>query len=321
MVDMAGKTTLVTGGSGFLGSVVTKLLADAGNHVISFGRDTADLLNFRDTSKLFLDIEPDIVIHLAADCGGIGYNADHPARLLRDNVIMGLNVLDACRYAKVKKVVSIGSVCMYPSRTPTPFCENDLFAGSPDFSNRPYGEAKRLLLEYGHACSREYGMNAIHLIPANLYGPGDTFNDSRSHVIPALIKRFIEARENSDPLVGVWGTGLATREFLHVQDAARAIILATEKYNDPSPVNIGTGHTISIYELTAQIAQFTGYKGKWKFDKARPDGQLCRQLDVSKAKREFGFTASIPLIDGLKQTIEWYEKQRKQIQPTVQSTS
>jgi len=251
----------------------------------------------------------DLVIHLAANVGGIGYNRDFPGQLFYDNLIMGLNLVEAARLAKVKKFVQVGTVCAYPKFPEhIPFKEEDLWKGYPEETNAPYGIAKLALLEMVQAYRRQYGFNGIYLLPTNLYGPGDNFDPKSSHVIPALIKKFVEAKKQNSPEVVVWGTGKASREFLYVDDAARAIVLAAQKYEKSEPVNIGSNNEVKIKQLIEMIGEVTGFKGKIVWDKTKPDGQPRRKLDVSKAKKEFGFVSKVGFKQGLKKTIEWYKE-------------
>ena len=255
--------------------------------------------------------DKDVVIHLAAKVGGIGFNREHPGQLYYDNLIMGAQLMEEARKQKIEKFVAIGTICAYPKFTPTPFKEKDLWIGYPEETNAPYGLAKKMMLVQSQAYRQEYGFNSIYLLPVNLYGPRDNFDPSSSHVIPALIKKVVEAKEKKASFVEVWGTGKATREFLYVEDAAEAIVLATKKYAGNQPVNIGSGMEISIKNLVKLICSIVGYKGKIKWDKTKPDGQPKRNLDVGRAKKEFGFKAKTNFKIGLKKTIDWYLKKRK----------
>ncbi len=301
------KEVLVTGGAGFLGSFVVEKLLEAGvdrNKIrIPRSRET-DLRNWENCLKSVSGA--DIVVHLAAKVGGIGFNRDFPGELFYDNAIMSVQLMEAARIAEVKKFVAIGTVCAYPKFTPVPFKEEDLWGGYPEETNAPYGLAKKISLVQAQAYRQQYGFNAIFLLPVNLYGPGDNFDPESSHVIPALIMKFVEAVETGKKEVEVWGTGNASREFLYVEDAAEAILLAAERYNNPEPVNIGAGFEIRISDLAQLIAKFTGFKGEIKWDKSKPDGQPRRCLDVSRAREEFGFTAETPFEQGLEKTIKWY---------------
>ena len=258
--------------------------------------------------KLLWHTTPDVVIHLAAHVGGIGLNQVAPAELFYDNAIMGIMLMHESRKAGVKKFVQIGTICAYPKNTPTPFKEEELWNGYPEDTNAPYGLAKKMLLVQAQAYRKQYGFNAIYLLPVNLYGPGDNFKEDSSHVIPALIKKFVLAKEERKQSVTVWGTGNPTREFLYVEDAARAVVMAMEKHDKPEPINLGSGNEISIRELAFLIQRRTGYKGKVLFDPSKPDGQPRRRLDVSRAKKLFGFEAKTDFDKGLTETIEWYKK-------------
>lgn len=312
MTLLENKKVLVTGGAGFLGSFIIEKLKEKGvnreNIRIPRSRDT-DLRHWGNCVKAVKDI--DIVIHLAARVGGIGYNQKYPSSLFYDNAIMGIQLIEAARQENVEKFVAIGTVCAYPKFTPVPFKEENLWNGYPEETNAPYGLAKKMLLVQSQAYRQQYGFNSIFLLPVNLYGPRDNFDLESSHVIPALIRKFLEAIQNNKKEVEVWGTGKASREFLYVEDAARAIILATEKYNKPEPVNIGAGFEIKIKDLVELIAEITGFDGKIVWDTTKPDGQPRRCLDVSKAKKEFGFEAKTDFKEGLRKTIEWYKNERK----------
>lgn len=309
MTFWANKKILITGGAGFLGSFLVERLTKLGvtrdNMRIPRSIDT-DLKYWENCVKMVKDI--DIVIHLAGKVGGIGYNQAHPAILFYDNAIMGIQIMEAARQEGVRKFVAVGTVCSYPKLTPTPFKEDHFWNGYPEETNAPYGLAKKMLLVQSQAYRQQYEFNSIFLIPVNLYGPRDNFDLESSHVIPALIRKFMGAVVNKRNEVVVWGSGEASREFLYVEDAAEAIVLATERYNKPDPVNIGTGGEIKIKSLVALIAEFTGFIGEVRWDTRKPDGQPRRCLDTSKAKNEFGFQARIDLRDGLMRTIEWYKK-------------
>ena len=301
------KKILVTGGAGFLGSFIIEQLKEKGiekeNIRIPRSKET-DLRRWENCIKAVKDI--DIVIHLAAKVGGIGYNQKYPATLFYDNAIMGIQMIEAARQSDVEKFVAIGTVCAYPKFTPVPFKEEDLWIGYPEETNAPYGLAKKMLLVQSQAYRQQYGFNSIFLLPVNLYGPRDNFDLKNSHVIPALIRKFTEAVKNNKKEVVVWGTGKVSREFLYVEDAARGIILAAEKYNKPEPVNLGAGFEIKIKDLVELIAEFTGFNGEIMWDTTKPDGQPRRCLDVHRAKEEFGFEAKGGFREGLKKTIEWY---------------
>lgn len=302
-----GKRVLVTGGAGFLGSFVTAQLRTSGvsqsNLVVTDIKD-ADLRRLEDCQRVVRDI--DVVIHLAARVGGIGLNREMPGTLFYENAIMGIQMMEAARLAGVKKFVALGTICAYPKFTPVPFKESDLWNGYPEETNAPYGLAKKMLLVQAQAYRAQYGMNAIYLLPVNLYGPGDNFDPRSSHVIPALIRKFVEAKEARAREVEVWGTGEASREFLYVDDAAEGIVLAAERYDGPEPVNLGAGFEIKIKELASIIQRLTGFEGKMVWDRSRPDGQPRRMLDVSRAEKLFGFRARTPFDEGLRKTVEWY---------------
>lgn len=295
-----------------MGQKVYAELLKQGAQAKNISRPRSADLDFRDAGDSAKAVKGmDLVIHLAANVGGIGYNREHPGALFYDNAIMGINLIEAARKAKVKKFVQVGTVCAYPKFPQhIPFKEEDLWRGFPEETNAPYGLSKLMLLEMIQAYRREYGFNGIYLLPTNLFGPGDNFEPRSSHVIPALIKKFVEAVDTGSSEVTVWGSGKASREFLYVDDAARAIVLAAIKYNKPEPVNIGSSNEIKIKQLVATIAKATSFKGKIVWDKAKPDGQPRRKLDVSKAKMEFGFTSKIDFSTGLKKTIDWYKKNR-----------
>ncbi|KKN23698.1 hypothetical protein LCGC14_0902230 [marine sediment metagenome] len=305
------RKVLLTGGEGFLGSYVKEKLEEKGCQVWVPSHKYYDLTQQNTVIGIF-DKYPrfNLVIHLAAEVGGIGYNKKNPGSLLYRNLIMNSLVLHYAMMSGVSKFVSIGSICAYPKHTPVPFKEEDLFNGYPEETNAPYGIAKRALLVQGQAYRKQYGFNSIYLMPVNMYGPGDNFDPKSSHVIPALIKKFIEARESGAPEVEVWGTGKATREFLYVEDCARGIILATEDYNEEEPINIGIGSEVSIESLVTEIAMQTKYTGEIKWDNTEPDGQPRRCLDVSQAWLKFGFVAGVSLREGLERTIKWYEENR-----------
>ncbi len=304
------KQILLTGGAGFLGShVVSELKAhgvDPADIYIPRSKDT-DLRVWENCVRVVKEI--DVVIHLAANVGGIGYNQNNPGVLFYDNAIMGIQLMEAARQAKVGKFVAVGTICAYPKWTSVPFKEEDLWEGYPEETNAPYGLAKKMMLVQAQAYRQQYGFDAIYLLPVNLYGPKDNFNPESSHVIPALIKKFTEAIKNGNEnqTVEVWGTGGASREFLYVDDAARGIVLAAEKYEKPDPVNLGSGMEITIRDLVTTISEITGFKGEIVWDTTKPDGQPKRCLDVSRAREEFGFEAQMGFSEGLKRTVEWYQ--------------
>ena len=306
------KKILVTGGAGFLGSFLVEKLKGKGVKEESIriprSRDT-DLRYWENCVKAVKDI--DIVIHLAARVGGIGFNRKYPATLFYDNAMMGIQMIEAARQEGVEKFVAIGTVCAYPKFTPVPFKEKNLWDGYPEETNAPYGLAKKMLLVQSQAYRQQYGFNSIFLLPVNLYGPRDNFDLESSHVIPALIRKFVEAVENNKKEVEVWGTGKASREFLYVEDAAEGILLAAERYNKPEPINLGAGFEIKIKDLVELIAELTGFEGEIRWDTSKPDGQPRRCLDTSKAKREFGFEAKIDFREGLGRMIEWYKNKQE----------
>ncbi len=307
------RRVVVTGGRGFLGRrVVAQLQEKRPAAIFTFASKDYDLTRQNDVARLFADHHPDVVIHLAARVGGIGANRANPGRFFYDNAIMGIEMMEQARRSGVEKFVQLGTVCAYPKFASAPFTEDAIWNGYPEETNAPYGIAKKALLVQAQAYRAQYGLNAIFLIPTNLYGPGDNFDLDSSHVIPALIRRCVEARAIGSPTVVVWGTGRATREFLFVDDAARAIVLATERYDGAEPVNIGSGEEISIRELVDRIVAETGYQGRVEWDTSKPDGQPRRRLDVERARREFGFEASVPFADGLRRTVQWYLNEGRQ---------
>jgi GDP-L-fucose synthase len=302
---------LVTGGAGFLGRVVVARLQERRADVLVVRSADYDLRREADVARLFDETRPQMVIHLAARVGGIGINREHPGSFFYDNLMMGVQLMEYGRRAGVQKFVAVGTVCAYPKFTPVPFREDDLWKGYPEESNASYGLAKKMLLVQAQAYRAEYGFNAIYVLPVNLYGPHDNFDPASSHVIPALIKKCVEAREAGDAVIPVWGNGSASREFLYVDDAARAIVLAAERYNDPDPVNLGSGQEISIRDLIEKIAGLTGYQGRIEWDLSKPDGQPRRSLDITRARDRFGFVAQVQLDEGLRQTIDWFDLNRR----------
>jgi GDP-L-fucose synthase len=305
------KRVCVTGGAGFLGSFVTEKLRQRGaNEIFIPHYPEYDLVQPQDVERLLDDARPDVIIHLAAHVGGIGANRLHPAEFFYDNLMMGVQLMHQAWKRGVEKFVAIGTVCAYPKFTTVPFREDDLWNGYPEETNAPYGLAKKMLLVQAQAYRQQYGFNAIFLLPVNLYGPRDNFDLESSHVIPALIRKCIEAQESGQETVEVWGDGSPTREFLYVEDAAEGILLATERYNGPDPVNLGSGFEISIRDLAELIRRLTGFEGKLVWDTSKPNGQPRRALDISRAERYFGFRAKTNFEEGLRRTIEWYRQNR-----------
>ncbi|MFZ2146914.1 MAG: GDP-L-fucose synthase [Sedimentisphaerales bacterium] len=301
------RRTVVTGGAGFLGGYVTKGLQKRGcKNILVPKIEDYDLVNIDDIIRMYEDMNPDIVIHLAAVVGGIGANREHQGEFFYKNLMMGVQLIEQGRLRNIEKFVAIGTVCAYPKFTPVPFKEEDLWNGYPEETNAPYGLAKKMLLVQSQAYRAEYGFNSIFLLPVNLYGPGDNFDPAGSHVIPALIKKCVDAIDSGADHIDCWGTGNVSREFIYVADAAEGILLATEHYNGPEPVNIGAGFEITIKELAQKIVELTGFTGEIRWDSSKPDGQPRRRLDVSKAKQYFGFEAKTPFDEGLKATIDWY---------------
>jgi len=305
------KTFLVTGGAGFLGRLVVEELQQKGAQRILVPRSREyDLTQEQQVKRLFQESSHiDVVIHLAASVGGIGFNKRYPGDVLYRNIMMNTLVMEYARQNEVDKFVGIGSVCGYPKYTPVPFKEEDLWNGYPEETNASYGLAKKMMLVQGQAYQEQYGFNAIHLVMINLYGPGDNFDLEFSHVIPAIIKKFVDAKRRGAEKVVAWGTGEATREFLYVEDAAEGIVLATERYNKPAPVNLGAGQEIKVKDLVYLIKELVGFQGEVEWDASKPDGQPRRELDTSRAKKEFGFEAKTDFRAGLRRTIEWYERQ------------
>jgi GDP-L-fucose synthase len=311
--DLAGKRIVVTGGAGFLGShLVAQLQKEHPAEIVVPRSADADLRLSADSAKIVQGA--DIVIHLAANVGGIGYNQANPATLYYDNMLMGVHVMHEAWKAGVQKFVAIGTICAYPKFSPVPFQEENLWNGYPEETNAPYGLAKKMMLVQAQAYRQQYGWNAIYLLPVNLYGPGDNFQPASSHVIPALIRKFVEAQAHGDQEVVVWGTGTPTREFLYVEDAAQGIVLATKYFDGAEPVNLGSSFEISIKDLAELIGQLSGFTGKITFDASKPDGQPRRKLDVSKAEKLFKFRSSTPFAEGLKQTITAFQEHFRQEQ-------
>lgn len=310
----ADKKVLIAGGNGFLGRHLSARLKELGAVVMTPTHDEYDLVDRDQVVKFYEENPCDIVIHLAAVVGGIGINREHPGKFFYDNLMMGAQLIEYARQADIPKFVALGTVCAYPKIIPIPFKEEDLWNGYPEETNAPYGLAKKMMLVQSQAYRQEYDYNSIFLLPVNLYGPGDNFNPESSHVIPALIKKCVDARDSNSDHIEVWGTGKASREFLFVKDAVEAIVLAAEKYNSSEPVNIGSSNEIFIKDLVELIVRLTGFKGEIRWDGSKPDGQPRRKLDTSRAKKAFGFESQTSFEDGLRETIQWYEKHRKTLQ-------
>ncbi len=302
----SAKRVLVTGGSGFLGRVVTAKLVARGAEVIAPRSAEFDLTDAAAADRLFTEAAPDLVVHLAARVGGIGANLAAPADLYLSNLLMGTYVIEAARHHGTPKTVIVGTICSYPKMTPVPFRESSLWDGYPEETNAPYGIAKKALLVHAQANLAQHGQRSIYLMPTNLYGPGDKFHPSVSHVIPALVKKCVDAVRNGDDKVEVWGTGTATREFLYVDDAAEGIVLAAEHHDDLEPVNLGADREVSIREIAETIADYVGFTGTLRWDPTKPDGQPRRRVDASRAERSFGWRSATPLDLGLSRTIDWY---------------
>lgn len=331
MDELTDKRILVTGGAGFLGSFVVEKLKERGCKDIFVPRSKDyDLVENEACKRLYKDTKPDVVIHLAARVGGIGANRLNPGKFFYDNLMIGVQMMEGGRRAGIEKFVAIGTICAYPKFTPVPFKEEDLWNGYPEETNAPYGLAKKMLLVQAQAYRQQYGFNALYLLPVNLYGPRDNFDLESSHVIPAIIRKCVEAKRSqvevkakvetpnpalstpqSQPSITVWGTGNPTREFLYVEDAAEGILLAAERYNKSEPVNLGAGFEISTKNLVELIAKLTNFKGEIIWDASKPDGQPRRKLDISRAEKEFGFKAKTSLGEGLMRTVEWYRENRK----------
>jgi GDP-L-fucose synthase len=310
MTALTGARVLVTGGAGFVGRRLCAMLADRGvADLVVPRRQTCDLTEQAAVRRLLDESRPDVIVHLAAEVGGIGANRANPGRYFYANAAMGTHLIEEARRVGVGKFVQVGTVCAYPKHTPVPFSEDHLWEGYPEETNAPYGIAKKALLVMLQAYREQYGLNGIYLLPVNLYGPGDNFDPESSHVIPALIRKLVDARDAGAPAVEIWGTGRASREFLYVDDAARGILLATERYDDPEPVNLGSGEEITIADLAQLIAELTGYDGELRWDTRKPDGQPRRQLDTSRARERFGFEAEVGFKEGLRRTIDWWEQE------------
>jgi GDP-L-fucose synthase len=310
-VPLADQRVVVTGGAGFLGRHVVEALKRHGvRQIVVPRRVEYDLTRETDVERLYADVRPDVVVHLAAVVGGIGANRANPGRFVYDNLVMGTMLMEYARRFGVRKFTALGTICSYPKFTPVPFREEDLWSGYPEETNAPYGLAKKMLLVQGQAYRQQYGFNAIHLLPVNLYGPGDNFDPDASHVIPGVIRKCLEAVDQGAPEIVCWGDGTATREFLYVEDCAEAVVLATERYDGPEPVNIGAGFEISIKDLVHRIAELTGFTGRVAWDTTKPNGQPRRCLDTSRAERCFGFRASTDFQEGLRRTVEWYRRCR-----------
>jgi GDP-L-fucose synthase len=305
---MKNKRITITGGKGFLGKHLIKAFRNHGHENITVA-DLPDynLIDLGDVRRLYEETRPDIVVHLAAKVGGIGFNRENPGSLFYDNIMMGVQLIHEGYLRKIDKFVALGTICAYPKFTPVPFREDDLWNGYPEETNAPYGLAKKMMLVQSQAYRQQYGFNSIFLLPVNLYGPGDNFDPRSSHVIPALIKKCVDARIRGEKEIIVWGSGKATREFFYVEDAAEAIVLATERYNKSEPVNIGAGFEISIRDLVELIVELTGFKGRIAWDATQPDGQPRRMLDTTKALQEIGFRAATDFREGLRKTVSWYE--------------
>lgn len=306
-LDLSTRRVCVTGGAGFLGRNVVERLRAVGCREVFVPRSRDyDLVRPGVAERLIDDARPDVIVHLAAVVGGIGANRENPGRFFYENLMMGVQLMEAARVRGVEKFVAAGTICSYPKFAHVPFREEDLWEGYPEETNAPYGLAKKMLLVQAQAYRKQYGMNSIHLLPVNLYGPGDNFDPAASHVIPALIRKVHEAQLAGEDRIVCWGTGRATREFLHARDAAEAIVAATERYDSPEPMNLGSGREISIRELVEMICRVMEFKGAIEWDETKPDGQPRRRLDTGRAERELGFRASTPLEEGLRETVAWY---------------
>jgi GDP-L-fucose synthase len=308
-MDLAASRIMVTGGAGFLGRALCARLARLGCREVFVPRSARfDLRTEAGVARALAVGRPEVVLHLAARVGGIGANLDNPGRYFYENALMGIQLIEHCRRFRVRKLVVVGSVCSYPKHTPVPFREADLWGGYPEETNAPYGLAKKMLLVQCQAYRQQYGFNGVYLLPVNLYGPGDNFDPETSHVIPAMIRKFVEAREEGLPQVALWGDGSPTREFLHVHDAARGLALAAQRYDGAEPVNLGSGHEVSMRELAERVRALTGFEGEVVWQAERPNGQPRRCLDTRRAERWFGFRAEVPLERGLRETVRWYRQ-------------
>jgi GDP-L-fucose synthase len=313
LIDLRKKRVVVTGGAGFLGSAVMERLRQRGcppASTVAVRKADFDLVHEDDVRRMYEAHRPDVVIHLAAVVGGIGANRENPGSFYYQNMVMGAMLMEYARLAGVEKFVAVGTICAYPKFTPVPFREEDLWSGYPEETNAPYGLAKKMLLVQSQAYRQQYDFNSIYLLPVNLYGPRDNFDPRSSHVIPALIRKCVEAVERGDQVVEIWGTGWATREFLYVEDAAEGILLAAEHYDGSEPVNLGAGFEVTIRDLAELIARLTGFTGRLVWNTSQPDGQPRRCLDTSRAATFFGFKAATPFEEGLRQTVEWYRSTR-----------
>jgi GDP-L-fucose synthase len=308
------RRVVVTGGAGFLGNVVVGRLKDAGAQPMVPRSAEYDLVDRAACRRLLADARPDLVIHLAAQVGGIGANRANPGRFLFENAMMGLQLFEECRLARVPKLVALGTICAYPKFAPVPFKEDDLWNGYPEETNAPYGIAKKMMLVQSEGYREQYGMNSVVLFPVNLYGPRDNFDLESSHVIPAMIRKFVDARLRGEAEVTLWGDGSATREFLYVDDAAEGILLAAERYDSSDPVNLGNGEEITIRDLATKIAKAARFEGRFVWDTSKPNGQPRRRLDVTRARERFGFVAKTPFDVGLAATVAYYENHQKEIE-------
>ncbi len=315
MLNLENERILVTGGAGFLGSYLVEELKKTGAEQVFVSRSREyDLVDAEGIARLYTDADPSVVIHLAAVVGGIGANMEHPGSFFYKNLMMGVQLMEHARLRKIKKFVALGTICAYPKFTPVPFKENDLWNGYPEETNAPYGLAKKMMLVQSQAYRQEYDFNSIFLLPVNLYGPRDNFDLKSSHVIPAMIRKFYEAKQNNRESVVLWGDGSPTREFLFAEDCAKGILLATKEYDKSEPVNLGSGMEISIADLADKIKSLVGFEGEIVWDKSKPNGQPRRCLDVSRAKKEFGFSAKVDFDSGLDRTVKWYIENRHSIE-------